>query len=141
MTAMILVAVLATGCGGKSDSGSTAGNGGDPSQASQEQKELVVWVRDTTASCVEDAAKKYNESHPGVKVTVVEQVNTQIADQFSLALSANEAPDIIALDCTKVPYFASVNAFMDITSRYEALDFKDTFSSGMMKSGQLDGKT
>lgn len=142
MTAMIAAAaVLATGCGGKGGSESAAGSEGNPSQASKEQQELVVWVRDTTASCVEDAAKKYNESHSDVKITVVEQVNTQIADQFSLALSANEAPDIIALDCTKVPYFASVNAFTDITSRYEALDFKDTFSSGMLKSGQLDGKT
>lgn len=142
--AVAMTAALASGCGssGGGGNGAAGGNSGAAAaQADQGQQELVVWVRDVTASCVEDAAKKYNESHSDVKVTVVEQVNTQIADQFSLALSANEAPDIIALDCTKVPYFASMKAFTDITDRYEALDFKDTFSAGMLKSGQLDGKT
>ena len=34
-----------------------------------------------------------------------------MADQLSLALSSGEAPDIVSLDCTKVPYFASIGAF------------------------------
>ncbi len=130
-----MVAALTTGCGGES-SDSAQG-----SSETGEKEELVVWVRDTTSACVEDAAKKYNETHSDVEIKVVEQVNTQMADQLSLALSANEAPDIVALDCTKVPYFASVGTFVDISDRYEALDFKDEFSPGMLSSGQVDGVT
>ena len=74
-------------------------------------------------------------------MNVVQQVNTEIANQFTLSLSANEAPDIISLDCTKVPYFAANGAFTDISDRFEALDYKDQFSEGMIKSGQVDGKT
>lgn len=130
--AAAMIATLVTGCGEKTK---------ETSKDSGEKEEIVVWVRNTTAACVEDAAKKYNASHSDVEVKVVEQVNTQMADQFSLALSAQEAPDIVAIDCTKVPYFISVGAFTDITDKYEALDFKDTFGQGMMKSGQMDGKT
>lgn len=47
----------------------------------------------------------------------------------------------MALDCTKVPYFASVGGSVDISDKYEALDYKDQFSPGMLSSGQVDGKT
>ena len=106
-----------------------------------EKKELTVWVRNTTAAAVQDAADEYNASQDEVEVKVVEQINTQMADQLSLALAAGEAPDIVALDCTKVPFFASVGAFTDITDRYEALDYKDCFAEGMINSGQVDGVT
>lgn len=107
----------------------------------EEKTELTVWVRNTTAAAVQDAADEYNASQDAVEIKVVEQVNTQMADQLSLALAANEAPDIVALDCTKVPYFASVGAFTDITDKYNSLEFKDKFAAGMVNSGQIDGTT
>lgn len=116
---------LIAGCGQNNNSAKDGG----------EKKEIVVWVRNTTAASVKDAAEKYNENHSDVKVRVVEQVYSQMDDQFSLALSANEAPDIVAVDCTKVPYFISVGAFTDISDRYHALDFKDEFSPGMFQCG------
>ena len=69
-----------------------------------EREVLTVWVRDTTAAAAIAAAENYNKIQDKVTVNVVQQVNKEIANQFTLALSANEAPDIISLDCTKIPY-------------------------------------
>ena len=70
----------------------------------------------------------------------MEQPASQMADQLSLALSSGEAPDIVSLDCTKVPYFASIGAFADISDKYEALDYKDTFSEGMISQDSLKAR-
>lgn len=111
------------------------------SQKEDSKQKIVVWVRSTSAAAVKNAAEKYNNSHSDTEIEVVEHVNEQMADQLSLALTANEAPDIVVIDCTKVPYFASVGAFTDISKNYEALEFKDEFSPGMTLSGQVDGRT
>ncbi|BFK93810.1 ABC transporter substrate-binding protein [Blautia producta] len=135
MTSLMAVSVLA-GCGGDSDPGEKKGG-----EAASGKTEIVVWTRDSAVAAVKSAAKKYNEQNENVEVKVVEQPASQMADQLSLALSSGEAPDIVSLDCTKVPYFASIGAFADISDKYEALDYKDAFSEGMIKSGQLEGKT
>ena len=76
-----------------------------------EREVLTVWVRDTTAAAAIAAAENYNKIQDKVTVNVVQQVNKEIANQFTLALSANEAPDIISLDCTKIPYYAANGAW------------------------------
>ncbi len=135
MTSLMAVSMLA-GCGGDGNSGEKKDK-----ETASEKSEIVVWTRDSTVAAVKSAAEKYNEQNENVEVKVVEQPASQMADQLSLALSSGEAPDIVSLDCTKVPYFASIGAFADISDKYEALDYKDTFSEGMIKSGQLEGKT
>ncbi len=134
MTSLMAVSMLA-GCGGSSSGEKKDG------ETSSGKTEIVVWTRDSTVAAVKSAAEKYNQQNENVEVKVVEQPALQMADQLSLALSSDEAPDIVSLDCTKVPYFASIGAFADISDKYEALDYKDTFSEGMIKSGQLEGKT
>lgn len=134
MTLIMAVSMLA-GCG-SSHSGENKDKGG-----SSGKTEIVVWTRDSTVAAVKSAAEKYNEQNENVVVKVVEQPASQMADQLSLALSSNEAPDIVSLDCTKVPYFASIGAYADISDKFEALDYKNTFSEGMIKSGQLEDRT
>lgn len=127
-----------TGCGQKSQ---TQAETLQNVSQNDEREVLTVWTRDATASATIAAAEKYNQSQDKVTVNVVQQVSKEMANQFTLALSAKEAPDIIALDCTKIPYFAANGAYMDISDRFESLDYKNQFSAGMVKSGQVDGKT
>lgn len=133
-SAAVLLTLSVAGCASGDDSSQS-------SDSSSSKTELTVWTRDSTVEAVKSAAEKYNESQDDVTISVVEQPASQMADQLSLALSSSEAPDIVSLDCTKVPYFASIGAFADISDKYDALEYKDTFSEGMIKSGQLDGKT
>ena len=76
-------------------------------EAAGEKKTLTVWVRESTAEAAKSAAEKYNQIQDAVNVEVVVQVSSSVAEQFTLALAAGEAPDVISLDCTKVPYFAA----------------------------------
>ena len=133
-SAAVLLTLSVAGCASGDD-------GSQSSDSSSSKTELTVWTRDSTVEAVKSAAEKYNESQDDVTISVVEQPASHMADQLSLALSSSEAPDIVSLDCTKVPYFASIGAFADISDKYDALEYKDTFSEGMIKSGQLDGKT
>lgn len=140
-TAIVVSAISGCGSSASKDSGDTKSAQGSVTADSGEKKEIVIWTRDSTVAAIKSAAEKYNATHDNVVIKVVEQPASQMADQFSLALSSKEAPDIVSLDCTKVPYFASIGAFADISDKFAALDFKDTFSEGMVKSGQLEGKT
>lgn len=115
LSALIVTALFA-GCGTKKEEGKET-------QKKSGKTELTVWTRDSTVAAVKSAAEKYNAKQDKVIVNVVEQPASQMADQLSLALSSEEAPDIVSLDCTKVPYFASIGAFADITEKYETLEY------------------
>lgn len=134
--------IMMAGCGaaGGTAGGAAASTAGSAPEAPAEKTTITIWSRDSTIEATKAAAEKYNARQDKVTVEVVQQVNTEIADQFTLALSAGQAPDIISLDCTKVPYFASNGAYTDISDRFEKLDYKDQFSEGMLKSGMVDGK-
>ena len=48
--------------------------------------------------------------------------------------------DIVSLDDILAPYYNSISALSDVSEEFEALDFKDAFSEGMVELGQSDGK-
>lgn len=140
--AATMMVSMVTGCGGN---GSSASDGaptttGSAAADGAAKTVVTVWARDSTAKAIKSMASKFNAQSDTIEVKVTEQPSGQFSDQFSLALSANEAPDIASIDCTKVPYFASIGAFVDITDKYNQLDFKDTFSEGMLALGAYDGK-
>ena len=117
MTNILIVGAgiaLLSGCGQKT--------GGEKIESQNNKKTLTVWTRDSTAAAAVSAAEKYNKLQDKVAVEVVQQVNTEIANQFTLSLSANEAPDIISLDCTKVPYLAAEGLFTAIISAIFAVE-------------------
>lgn len=135
---VVLAASMAACSGTGKPEGTAAAGGLESSQNTADKVEISVWVRDSTVKAVRAAADSFNETSDKVHVNVVEQPAKQMAEQFSLALSANEAPDIISLDCTKVPYFASVGSYKDISSRFNELSFKDSFSEGMLNLGKYN---
>lgn len=139
LAAAMMVSII-TGCGGNGSSKSDGAPAATGSAADGEKTIVTVWARDSTAKAIKSMAEKFNAQSAGIEVKVTEQPSGQFSDQFSLALSANEAPDIASIDCTKVPYFASIGAFVDITDKFNSLDFKDTFSAGMLELGAYDGK-
>lgn len=93
-------------------------------------KKLTLWVRDTYYDAVKIAAEKYHVQKPDVTIEVIEQA--QLSDQFALALTAQTQPDIVSMDCVLVPYYSSIGALADITEEFQALDYKDMFSEGMV---------
>ncbi len=109
----------------------------EKSQGADSGEALEVWVRNTYFDEVTTAAKDFTEQ-TGIPVTVSEPSN--MSDDLALALSSGETPDIVSIDCVLVPYYASIGALKDITTEFSALDYKDTFSGGLLDLSTYDGK-
>lgn len=109
----------------------TPGAGCMTAGAEGENVELDVWVRDTYYDTVTIAAEKYMEQNPNVQITVTQPED--MSDQFALALSSGDTPDIVSMDCVLVPFYSSIGAFEDITEEFAALEYKDAFSEGMIR--------
>lgn len=137
---VLIFAMICTFAACGNNPSGTSPTGSASAAASTGKVEISVWVRDSTVKAVRAAADSFNKKSETIHANVVEQPAKQMAEQFSLALSANEAPDVISLDCTKVPYFASVGSYKEIGDRFAELSYKDTFSEGMLNLGTCDGK-
>lgn len=98
---------------------------------------LEVWVRNSYFDEVTTAAADFTEQ-TGIAVTVSEPSN--MSDDLALALSSGDAPDIVSIDCVLVPYYASIGALKDITTEFAALEYKDTFSGGLLDLSTYEGK-
>lgn len=122
---------------------SLAGCGKEESEKSAEkegQTEVTIWVREQMEDPITAAVKQYNEKQDKVKVNAVVYPDNELTDQLTLALSSGEVPDIVSLDDILAPYYNSQNALADMTEEFNNLEFKDSFSQGMVELGAYDGK-
>lgn len=101
-----------------------------PACASGSDGALEVWVRDSYYDQVSEAARAFTEE-TGIQVNVTQP--SDMSDDLALALSSGTAPDVVSIDCVLVPYYASIGALMDISEQFEGLDYKDTFSGGLLE--------
>ncbi|GLC78420.1 ABC transporter substrate-binding protein [Lacrimispora brassicae] len=146
-----VTALSLMGCGSSGGGSQTTAGGQGTTQAEAAGKEdqttkadggeaveLEVWVRDSFYDMMTVAAKKYMEKNPRIKIEVMQPEN--VSDQFALAISSGQTPDIVSMDCVLVPYFSSIGALADITDRFDKLEYKDTFSGGLLDLAKYEGK-
>ncbi len=158
MKKKLLITLLATSmvfgltaCGGSGKDGESGSDPGtsqeaetqtdagseDSSQSTDDGEALEVWVRNTYFDEVTEAAKTFTEE-TGIKVNVTEP--SSMSDDLALALSSGDTPDVVSIDCVLVPYYSSIGALKDITEEFSALDYKDTFSGGLLELSSYEGK-
>ncbi len=107
----------------------------------QKTIELNVWMR-TTA--VLGAFNEFNDRmekegrNLRVNVNVV-QLDT-FTPAFSAALAAGEPIDLVSIDLVMVPFYSSKGAFHDITTKVEALPYKQHLNKAMLDLGKKDGR-
>ena len=130
---MLSVVVLAslTGCGGNSVTSDKSKDKANKETTDNDEVELTLWARQNYYDVCKIASEKYHEKNPHVTIKVAEQ--TELSDQFAIALSANNEPDIVSMDSVLIPYYSSIGALTDITDKVNEMDFKDTFSEGMIR--------
>jgi multiple sugar transport system substrate-binding protein len=100
---------------------------------------LTMWTRAATQARAEPLVKAYNASHKNqVSLTVIptDDYNTKV----STAAAANGLPDLLSGDVVFMPNWTSAGLFQDLTSRIDALPFKDNIAPGAIKSSTWDGK-
>jgi multiple sugar transport system substrate-binding protein len=113
-------------------------DGNSAEVAGTEATTLTLWVRNTYYNACKIASDKYHEKNPNVTIEVVEQA--ELSDQFALSLTAGTQPDIVSMDCVLVPYYSSIGALTDITDKVNSLEYKDTFSEGMVNLSSYEEK-
>ncbi len=100
---------------------------------------ITMWTRAATQARAQPLVKAYNSSHKNqVTLTVIptDDYNTKV----STAAAANGLPDLLSGDVVFMPNWTSAGLFQDLTSRINALPFKDSLAQGAIKSSTWDGK-
>jgi ABC-type glycerol-3-phosphate transport system substrate-binding protein len=100
---------------------------------------ITMWTRAATQARAQPLVKAYNDSHKNqVTLTVIptDDYNTKV----STAAAAKGLPDLLSGDVVFMPNWTSAGLFQDLTSRINALPFKDNIAPGAIMSSTWDGK-
>ncbi|MGH9888268.1 MAG: ABC transporter substrate-binding protein, partial [bacterium] len=135
-----LTAIVGIGCGkSKSGSGDQAKDQAKEPASSDSGATITMWTRAATEAQSKLLADAYNASHKNkVELTVVPTDN--YAQKIATAAGGKALPDVFAADVIFAPNYTSKNLFLDITSRIDALPFKDSLAPSHIKLGTYQGK-
>jgi multiple sugar transport system substrate-binding protein len=113
-------------------------------QGENERRVVEMWVREYYYPLLSPAVDAYNErlrvEGTDVEVRLTEIVGGDFNERFTAAVSANEAPDIVSMDLIYVPYYNSVGAFLDVTDRFNVLEYKDALNPAALSLGRWQDK-
>jgi len=130
MTSSAALVVLLAGCDKSSKPA-----GGNPDDGTM----ITMWTRAATEAQSKMLVEAYNASHKNkVELTVVPTDN--YAQKIATAAGGKALPDVFAADVIFAPNYTSKNLFLDITSRIDALPFKDSLAPSHIKLGTYQGK-
>src|SRR5262245_54297666 len=132
--ALTVTLFLGLGCG-KSKQSAPGGNAGNADDGTT----ITMWTRAATEAQSKLLADAYNASHKNkVELTVVPTDN--YAQKIATAAGGKALPDLFAADVIFAPNYTSKNLFLDITSRIDALPYKDSLAPSHIKLGTYQGK-
>jgi raffinose/stachyose/melibiose transport system substrate-binding protein len=89
---ILLIVLFVSACQPKAPSTNTGGS----DKADSKSKTLTVWHIETGAAekSIQNAAKRFEESHPGVTVKLVRQENDPYKTKLSVAMGGGNPPDV-----------------------------------------------
>ncbi len=101
---------------------------------------LTFWTRANSADFDKKIVAAYNASHD-TKVTLTVVPNDLFVTKFGSAAGSGQAPDLAAVDVIYMPNFNKAHQFQDLTSKIDALPFKNDLVKAHLKLSTVDGKT
>ena len=118
-------------CGGSSDKSSTASGGGSSGSVDDGSK-ITMWTRAATSAYSQLLVDAYNKGHKNqVKLTVIPTDSYQ--PKIAAAAGGHSLPDVFSADVVFAPNYTSKGLLADITSRVNALTFKDALAPGHIR--------
>jgi multiple sugar transport system substrate-binding protein len=120
-------AILAlAACGGSSNDKSSSAGGNAASV--DDGTKITMWTRAATSAYSQLLVDAYNKGHKNqVKLTVIPTDSYQ--PKIAAAAGGRSLPDVLSADVVFVPNYASKGLLADLTSRVNALKFKDRGTS------------
>ncbi|MEH7414462.1 sugar ABC transporter substrate-binding protein [Neobacillus drentensis] len=132
LTILVVGSILA-GCGNSSSGGSSDGKTQLTFMFRGQPKELAAY---------QATVKKYEQSHPNVKVTVVSVAPDQYDTKLKAAIAGHKIPDVFFYNPAQVKAYANSGILLDMTKYVEGS--KDVKLSDMWEKGvnkyRYDGK-
>ena len=90
---------------------------------------MSLWSREDNADQLRGLIDAWNETHKDqIELTLLSY--GEMLSKLGLALAAGTAPDLAAIDGSRVPKFSSAGQLLDITDQAQALPYFDHFIKG-----------
>lgn len=155
LVAVLSAAVLGlslTACGSTASSSAppanspnpTSGTSAAPSSSAELNANLVmtIWGSTNDTDTYQQRADLYTAKHPGVKVQVRNIPVENYDQQVETMIAGGSSPDIILVDSTRSPGFASRGQTLDLTPfiQRDGLKLEDNVDAGRVTGYQLNGK-
>ena len=111
---------------------------GNGSSGSKGKTTLTFWGRNNDINPT--LASRFNASHGNLEVKLTTVPDDQYVNKLGSAVRGGSAPDIVGFDDINGPLFAATSVLQDITSRVNALPFKNVLDVGQMNLSTYQGK-
>lgn len=131
----ILLVVLLAACQPKAPSTNTSSSG----KPNSGEKTLTVWHIETGESeeALKNAAKRFEEKHPGVTVKLVRYENDPYKTKLSVAMGGGNPPDVFhSWGGGWLKNFVDAGQVMDITNKID----KDNYLEAAISPATYEGK-
>jgi multiple sugar transport system substrate-binding protein len=100
---------------------------------------VTFWARSATDGVTNALVKKFNATHPHLKIVLHLTQPNEASSQLATAIRAGDAPDLVGLNDINVPAFSREGALLNISKYVNALAYKKSLSPGHMKLAQYNG--
>jgi multiple sugar transport system substrate-binding protein len=142
IAAVLVGALVFTGCGGDDESGTPSSSSQDRAAKITPGTTVKLWIMPNGPQPQEDmeASLAPFTEKTGIKVDVeVVDWGVQL-DRIRNAAVSGEGPDITQAGTTQVPFFAALGGFEDISSRVEDIGGSGAYPEGVWKTTQVVGQ-
>lgn len=136
------LAMLAAGCGSSGSSTSGGSNNSAASTASfgaNAKGTVIFYQRSATSPLALALVPKFNATHPGLTVKIVQTSPNDDTSTLATAIRAGHPPDLVGLNDVDVPEFTSEHALMNLTQYIKALPEYSALSPGHLGLGDYQG--
>ncbi|HEY3872483.1 MAG TPA: sugar ABC transporter substrate-binding protein [Actinocrinis sp.] len=119
--------------------GAACSSGVTPSGGPTSGVTITMWTRAGTQSQTQALVTAYNKTHSNHVVLTV-YPNEQYPAKIASAAGAHALPDIFTSDVVFAPNYVAQGLWADVTSKFDALPFKNDVVPSFIRAGTSDGK-
>jgi multiple sugar transport system substrate-binding protein len=142
IAAVLVGALVYTGCGGDDENNNPAPSSGDQAAKITPGTTVKLWIMPNGPQPLEDmqASLAPFTEKTGIKVDVeVVDWGVQL-DRIRNAAVSGEGPDITQAGTTQVPFFAALGGFEDLSDRVEDIGGNAAYPEGVWSTTQVVGQ-